>query len=163
MALNTQLPIVPAVVPHGCKNWSVTWKEEHRLMRWIRHVTRTRKNKNSHGVFVWQPEWQKPIGKPRRRRDNIKLNLKEYGLESVDWKDMVRVVVNMVMNLWVHWNAWNFLRSWGTVDFSEMTTLHRVSHQLRVLELVLMLLAYRNGRAVGNIASLAWFRVFAAL
>jgi len=159
MTLNTQLRVVLAVL-HACKNWSATWKEEHRLMRW---ATRTRKNKNSQRVLVWKPEWKKPIGKPKRRQDNIKLNLNEYGLESVDWNDLVHIVVNMVMNLWVHWNAWNFLRSWGTVDFSEMTTLHRVSHQLRVLELVLMLLAYRNGCAVGDIDSLAWFRGFAAL
>jgi hypothetical protein len=32
----------------------------------------------------------------------IKIHLKEYGLESMDWDDLVHVVVNMIMNLSVH-------------------------------------------------------------
>jgi hypothetical protein len=59
---------------------------------------------------------KRPLGRPRRRwNGNIKLIIKETGSEGVDWNEMVQNrgkwgdVVNMVINLWVPYNAGNFL------------------------------------------------------
>jgi hypothetical protein len=59
-------------------------------------------------VLVGKPEGKRPLGRPRRRReDNIKMNLQEVGCGSLDWMDLVqdrdrwRSLVNAVMNLWV--------------------------------------------------------------
>jgi hypothetical protein len=51
---------------------------------------------------------RRPLRSPRCRwEDNIRMNVKEIGYESVDWilmgqdRDQWWAVVNMVMNLWV--------------------------------------------------------------
>jgi hypothetical protein len=52
------------------------------------------------------PEGKRPLGRPRRRWvDNIKMDLREIGLDGVDWIDLAkdrdqrRALVNTVMNL----------------------------------------------------------------
>ena len=53
-----------------------------------------------------EPEGKRPHGRPRRRwEDNIKMDLQEVGLGSMDWielaqdRDRWRDLVNAVMNL----------------------------------------------------------------
>jgi hypothetical protein len=55
---------------------------------------------------VGKPEGKRPLGRPRRRLvDNIKINLREIGWNSMDWIDLAqgrnqwRALVNTVMNL----------------------------------------------------------------
>jgi hypothetical protein len=55
-----------------------------------------------------KPEGKRPLGRPRCRWDyNIKIDIKEIGLEGVDWihldqgRDRWWALVNTVMNLWV--------------------------------------------------------------
>jgi hypothetical protein len=57
-------------------------------------------------VLVGRPEGKRPLGRPRRRwEDNIKMDLREIGLEGANWiqlaPDSVRwwAFVNTVMNL----------------------------------------------------------------
>jgi hypothetical protein len=57
-------------------------------------------------ILVGKPEGKRPLGRPRRRwEDNIKLDLRERGIDGANWiqvpKDRVqwRAFVNMVMNL----------------------------------------------------------------
>ena len=57
-------------------------------------------------ALVGKPEGGKPLGKPRRRReDNIKMDLRGVGCWGMDWIDVAqdryrwRAVVNTVMNL----------------------------------------------------------------
>jgi hypothetical protein len=52
------------------------------------------------------PEGKRPLGRPSRRwEDNIRMDLKEIGMENVDWihlahdRDRWRALVNKVMNL----------------------------------------------------------------
>jgi hypothetical protein len=59
-------------------------------------------------VLVGRTEGKRPLGKPRRRwEDNIKLDLREIGINGSNWirlaQDRVkwRVFVNTVMNLLV--------------------------------------------------------------
>jgi hypothetical protein len=58
--------------------------------------------------LVGKPEWKRPHGRPRCRwEDNIRMDLREIGLEVVDWlylpqyRDQWRAVVNTVMNIQV--------------------------------------------------------------
>jgi hypothetical protein len=67
-----------------------------------------REVRGAHNILVGRPEGKRPLGKPRRRReDNIKMDLREIGFGDVDWihlaqdRDMWQALVNMVMNLWV--------------------------------------------------------------
>jgi hypothetical protein len=55
---------------------------------------------------VEKPEGKRTLGRPRRRWvDNIKMNLREIGWDSMDWiklaqdRDLWRALVNTVMNL----------------------------------------------------------------
>jgi hypothetical protein len=55
---------------------------------------------------VGKPEGKRPLGRPRRRSvNNIKMDLREIGWDSVDWielakdRDQWRALVNTVMNL----------------------------------------------------------------
>jgi hypothetical protein len=57
-------------------------------------------------VLVGRPEGRRPLGRPRRRwKDNIKMDLREIGIDGVNWiqlaQDRVqwRACVNTVMNL----------------------------------------------------------------
>jgi hypothetical protein len=62
-------------------------------------------NRNSYRILVGMQEGKIPLGRPRRRWDNIKMDLTEIGLDGVDWIDMAqdrdqwRAVVNTVFNL----------------------------------------------------------------
>jgi hypothetical protein len=57
-------------------------------------------------IMVRRPEGKRPLGIPRRRwEDNIKMDLREVGIDGANWvplaQDRVqwRVFVNTVMNL----------------------------------------------------------------
>jgi hypothetical protein len=59
-----------------------------------------------YGVLVGRPEGKRPLGRPRRRwEDNIKIGLREIGIDGANWiqlaQDRVewRAFVSMVMNL----------------------------------------------------------------
>jgi hypothetical protein len=57
-------------------------------------------------VFVGRPEGKRPLGRPRCRwEDNIKLDLREMGIDGANWIQMAQdrvqwqAFVNTVMNL----------------------------------------------------------------
>jgi hypothetical protein len=59
-------------------------------------------------VLVGKSEGKRPLGRPRRRRENnIKMDLQEVGCRAMDWielaqdRNMWRALVKLVMNLWV--------------------------------------------------------------
>jgi hypothetical protein len=77
-----------------------------RSMRWAGRVARMGEGTGVHRVFVGRPEGKRPLGRPRRRwEDNIKMNLREIGMDGANWiqltQDRVRwrAFVNTVMNL----------------------------------------------------------------
>jgi transcription termination factor 2 len=79
-----------------------------RRLRWARHVARMGEGKGAYRVLVGRPEGKRPLGRPRRRwKDNIKMGLREIGIDGANWiqlaQDRVqwRAFVNTVMNLQV--------------------------------------------------------------
>jgi hypothetical protein len=77
-----------------------------REMRWAGHVARMGKGRGVYRVLVGRPEGKRSLGRPRRRwEDNIKMDLREIGIDGANWirlaEDKVqwRVFVNTVMNL----------------------------------------------------------------
>jgi hypothetical protein len=61
--------------------------------------------KGVYGVLVGRPEGNRPLGRTRRRwEDNIKMDLREIGIDVANWirlaQDRVqwRIFVNTVMN-----------------------------------------------------------------
>jgi hypothetical protein len=68
--------------------------------------TRWGERRGVYRVFVGKPEGKRPLGRPRRRReDNIKMDLQEVGYGGVDWIELAenrhrwRALVKAVMNL----------------------------------------------------------------
>jgi hypothetical protein len=62
--------------------------------------------RSAYNILVGKLEGRRPLGRPRRRwEDNIRMDLREIGLEDVDWihlaqdTDRWRALVNTVMNL----------------------------------------------------------------
>jgi hypothetical protein len=61
---------------------------------------------NAFRILLGKPEGKKPLARPRPRWvDNIKMDLREIGLDGVGWIDLAqdrdqwRALVNTVMNL----------------------------------------------------------------
>jgi hypothetical protein len=77
-----------------------------RRMRWTGHEARMGKGRGVYRVLVGRPEVERPLGRLRRRwEDNIKLNLRDIGINGANWirlaQDGVQcwAFVNTVMNL----------------------------------------------------------------
>jgi hypothetical protein len=77
-----------------------------RRMRWVGHVACIGEGNDVYRVLVGRPEGKRPLGRPRRRyEDNIKLDLRETGIDGANWiqlsRDRVqwRALVNAVVNL----------------------------------------------------------------
>jgi hypothetical protein len=80
---------------------------------------------------VGKPEWKRPLGKPRRRRqDKIEVDVLERGWENADWIDKSleiykwQALVNTVMTFLVPYNTGNFFPNWWIFRFWRMTLLH---------------------------------------
>jgi hypothetical protein len=76
-----------------------------RRMRWAGHVARMGEVSGAYNILVGMPEGRRPLGRPRRRWEDIKMDLGEIGFGDVDWfhwsqdRDRWRALVNTVMNL----------------------------------------------------------------
>jgi hypothetical protein len=83
-------------------------QSKSRRMRWVRRVTRMRKERKLYKVLVGKPKGKRPVERPKHRlEDGIRMDLREIGLVGVDWiplaqdRDWWQAVVSAVMNLWV--------------------------------------------------------------
>jgi hypothetical protein len=76
-----------------------------RRMRWVGHVARMGEVRGAYNILVGRPEGRRPLGRPKRRWKDIKIDLMEAGFGDVDWinlaqdRDRWRALVNTVMNL----------------------------------------------------------------
>jgi hypothetical protein len=79
-----------------------------RRMRWVGHVACMGEGRGVYRVLVERHEGKRPLGRPRLRwEDNIKMDVREIGIDGVNWiqlaQDRVQwqACVNTVMNLQV--------------------------------------------------------------
>jgi len=62
-----------------------------RRMRWAGHVARMGEDRGVHRILVGKPEGKRPLGRPRRRReDNVKMDLQEVAGGRGDWMDLAQ-------------------------------------------------------------------------
>jgi hypothetical protein len=55
-------------------------------MRWVRLVASMGEGRGVYRVLIGRPEGKRPLGRSRYRwEDNIKLDLKEIGINGVNW------------------------------------------------------------------------------
>jgi len=55
---------------------NIVWMIKWRRMRWAGHVARMGEGRGVYMVLVGKPEGKRPLGRPRRRReDNIKMDI----------------------------------------------------------------------------------------
>ena len=77
-----------------------------RRMRWAGHVARMVEGRTAFKIFTGTYAGKRPSGRPRRRwEDNIRLHLKEIGINTRNWvglaqnRDYWIALVNAVLNL----------------------------------------------------------------
>jgi hypothetical protein len=63
-----------------------------RWMRWEGHVARMGEGRCVYRVLVGRLEFKRPLGRPRRRwEDNIKMDLREIGIDGAKWLRWFRI------------------------------------------------------------------------
>jgi hypothetical protein len=61
-------------------------------MRWAGHVACMGEGRGAYRVLVGKPEGKRPLGRPRRRReDNIKVDLREIEIGVANWIRWLRI------------------------------------------------------------------------
>jgi hypothetical protein len=77
-------------------------------MRWAGHVACMGEGRCVYRVLIGRPEGKRPLGRPRHRwNDDIKMDLREIGINVVNWIQLTQdrvhwqTFVNTVMNLLV--------------------------------------------------------------
>jgi hypothetical protein len=58
---------------------TIVWVIKSRKIRWAGHVTQIGEGRGMYRVSVWKHEGKRPLGRPRHRWEDIKMNLQEVG------------------------------------------------------------------------------------
>jgi hypothetical protein len=89
-----------------CSSPNIVMVIKSRRMRWAGHTAHTGEGRDVYRVLVGRPKSKRPLGRPRSMwEDNIKLNLREIGIDGANWiqlaQDRVQwqAFVNTVTNL----------------------------------------------------------------
>jgi hypothetical protein len=87
-------------------------------MRWAGHVAHMGEGRDVYRVLVGSLKGTRPLGRPMHRwEDNIKMDLREIGIDGVNWNRLAQdrvwwqAFVNMVLNLQVPKEARFFLKA----------------------------------------------------
>ena len=60
--------------------------------RWEGHVARMEDGRSAFKILTGTPAENRPLGRPRRRwEDNIRIYLKEIGINTRNWIDLVKI------------------------------------------------------------------------
>jgi hypothetical protein len=75
-------------------------------LRWAGHVSRMEEGRSAFKTLTGTPARKRPLGRPRRRwEDNIRMDLKEIGINTRNWvdsaedRDYLRALVNAALNI----------------------------------------------------------------
>jgi hypothetical protein len=75
-------------------------------MRWAGHVARIGEGRDVYRILIGRPEGKRPLERHRRRwEDNIKIDLREIGIDGTNWIQLAQnrvhwwTCVNAVLNL----------------------------------------------------------------
>ena len=79
-----------------------------RGLRWAGHVARMKEGRSAFKILSGKPTGKEPLGRPRRRwKDNIRMDLKEIGISTRNWVNLIqdrdywRALVKAALNLQV--------------------------------------------------------------
>ena len=62
-------------------------------MRWAEHVARMEEGRSTLKILTGTPTGKRPLGRPTRRwEDNIRMDLKEIGINTRNWFIRPRIV-----------------------------------------------------------------------
>ena len=77
-----------------------------RRLRWADHLVKVEEGRTSFKILTDTLTGKRPLGRPRQRReDNIRIDLKEIGINTRNWvdpaqgRDYWRALVNAALNL----------------------------------------------------------------
>jgi len=76
-----------------------------RRMRWAGHVTRMGEERGVYRVLVGKPDGKRPLGRPRRRWVDVRMDIQEVGCGYMDWiglahdRDRWRTLVSAAMSI----------------------------------------------------------------
>ena len=57
-------------------------------MRWADHVARKDESRSAFKILIYRPTRKRPLGRPKSRcEDNIRMDLKETGVNTRNWVD----------------------------------------------------------------------------
>ena len=71
-----------------------------RRLRWANHVTRMEEGRTALKILKGKPKGKKSLGRPRRRwKGNIKVDIKEIGVNTGKCVDYWRGLMNVALNL----------------------------------------------------------------
>jgi hypothetical protein len=74
---------------------NIVRETKSRRVRWTGHVARMGEGRGIYRVLVGRPEGKRPLGRPRRRwEDNIKMDLREIGIDEANWIPLAQVGSN---------------------------------------------------------------------
>jgi hypothetical protein len=61
-----------------------------RRLRWAGHVAGMEEGKSAFKIFTGKSTGKRPLGRPRRRwEDNIRMDIKEIGINTCNWVDSI--------------------------------------------------------------------------
>ena len=69
---------------------NIVWVIKPRQMRWAGHVARMGEDRGVQRVLVGKPEGKRPLGRPRLRLEDIKMDLQEVGGGCGDWMELAQ-------------------------------------------------------------------------
>jgi len=59
-------------------------------MRWVEHVAYMGERKSVYSIWVGEPWGKRPLGRHRRRWEDIKMDLQQMGCGGMDWVELAQ-------------------------------------------------------------------------
>jgi hypothetical protein len=83
------------------------------------------KMRNGHSILNGKPEGKRPLGRPRRRWVDMRMDIRETGWEGVDWMNLAqdreqwRALVNTILNFAFHKSQGTYRLTGSLLGFQE--------------------------------------------